>query len=184
MGAPGHGCPWVMLGKRTAFQPDVGASPAELVYGQTLQVPGDLPGAELKPDSTLANLLERVRKNALRPPVQTAHHSTPVSQIPKEMANATHVLVKIEKTTPLGGRYDGPYEILRREGQACLVVKVGEFNDGRPREELVHWDNCKVAYFLEEPFTVDKPKLGRKPKEQAIENGPYNFRPRKAATNK
>ena len=154
--------PWTMLGKRTAFQPDLGASPAELVYGQTLVVPGDLAGAELKPQSTLPNLLEQLRRNAAKPPVQTAHHDQPQVHLPKDMETATHVLVKKEKTTPLGGKYDGPFEILQRRGQSCLLLRVGSKANGEPRTELVHWSNCKVHYFLDEPYTVDRPALGRK----------------------
>ena len=41
-----HALPWVLLGKRTAYQPDLGASAADLVFGQALKVPGDLAGAE------------------------------------------------------------------------------------------------------------------------------------------
>ena len=40
--------PWVLLGQRTAYQPSLGTSPAEMVYGQTIKVPGDLAGADLE----------------------------------------------------------------------------------------------------------------------------------------
>ena len=158
--------PWVMLGKWTEYQPDLGASPAELVFGQTLHVPGDLAGADLTLDSSLPELLERLCRNAAREPVQTAHHSTPEVYTPKEMESTTHVLVKKPKPTPggLGPVYDGPFEILERRGQSCLLIRVGGFKDGRPRTELVHWSNCKIPAFLGDPYTVERPKLGRRPK--------------------
>ena len=36
--------PWVLLGRRCAHQPDLGTSPAELVFGQTPLIPGALAG--------------------------------------------------------------------------------------------------------------------------------------------
>ena len=156
--------PWVLLSKRTQYQPDLGATPAELVFGQTLTVPGDLTGSDLPPDSTLPQILEKVRKNAARPPVQTSHHTTtPKDYMPKDLATCSHVWVRKPdaKKSPLGPAYDGPYEILERQGSTCVVVRVGSFANGAPRTEKHHLENCKPMYFMDEPYSVDKPKLGR-----------------------
>ena len=83
--------PWILLGKRTAYQPDLRASPAEIVFKDTLLVPGDLAGAKLKEDSDLPHLLQRVRKNAAREPKQTTHHSQIQPFIPKDLQTATHL---------------------------------------------------------------------------------------------
>ena len=157
--------PWVLLGQRTAYQPELGASPMELVYGQPVKIPGDLAGGDLHPQSDLPTLLETVRRKTARPPVPTAHHATPTIHIPKDMATATHVLVRCAKTTPLGPNYKGPYRILERPGDSTLKIRVGTYANGQPRHELVHWQNCKIPNFEDEPITVDRPALGRKPKE-------------------
>ena len=52
--------PWVLLGRRTAYQPDLGASPVEVLYGETLTIPGDLTGSDLPEDSTLPQLLDPI----------------------------------------------------------------------------------------------------------------------------
>ena len=159
--------PWVLLSKRSQFQPDLGASPAELVFGQTMVIPGDLIGGDLEPQSTLPEILEQVRKNAARPPVQTSHHNAnPKHYVPKGLEEASHVWVRIPpaKKTPLGPAFDGPYEVIER-GDTCLTVRVGSFNDGTSRTELQHLENCKPAFFLDEPYTVDRPKLGRPAKQ-------------------
>ena len=163
--------PWILLGKRTAYQPDIGASPAELVFGEPLLVPGDLAGADLAQDSSLPELLDKVRRNASRPAVQTSHHSNPKQYLPEEMARCTHVWVKQPpaKLKPLDPPYKGPYEIVAREGDTCIRIRVGTFVNGTQREELQHWENCKPAYFRDEPFSVDKPKLGR-PSATTAEN--------------
>ena len=159
--------PWVLLGRRTAFQPDLGTSSAELVLGDTPSVPGDLVGADINGDENIPQLLERLRAKAGRPPVQTAHHSPPKPYLPAAMANATHVYVRKGKDTPLGPKFRGPYLILERQGESCLKVRTGSFVNGRPREETVHWNNCKIAYFWENPFEVDRPTLGRPRKNRA-----------------
>ena len=154
--------PWVLLGKRTAYQPDLGASPAELVYGQTLVVPGDLAGADLDADASTEDLLQRLRVNAARDPVQTSHHTTtPKQYFPANMDKCTHVWVKRPKLTPLGRRYDGPFKILEKQSQSCIIIAVGAYKDGKPRTELQHWENCKPAYFLDEPYEENRPNLGR-----------------------
>ena len=76
--------PWTLLGRRTAFQPELGTSPAELVLGQMPRIPGDLIDNQ---GEKLADLLERLRTNAAQPPVQTAHHNVITPFFP-DSANA------------------------------------------------------------------------------------------------
>merc|ERR1711951_38473 len=45
--------PWVLLGRRSAYQQDLGTSPAELAFGQTPLVPGALAGADLNQETDL-----------------------------------------------------------------------------------------------------------------------------------
>lgn len=157
--------PWVLLGRRTAFQPDLGTSAAELVLGDTPIIPGDLAGANLSGDTNIPQLLERLRANAGRPPVQTAHHNKPKEPyLPADMANATHVWVRVGKDTPLGVKYKGPYLITARQGTSCLEIRTGSYANGAPRHETVHWNNCKIAYFWEKLFEAERPKRGRKRK--------------------
>ena len=133
----------------------------ELVYGQTVKIPGDLTGGTLRPDSDLPTLLHNIRKKTFRPPIQTAHHDRPYVNLPTEMDTATHVYVKVGKHTPLGANFDGPYPILERIGQSCLKVRQGYYVNGTPREEIVHWKNCKVGHFTDEPPPAARPTLGR-----------------------
>ena len=72
----------------------------ELVYGQSVKIPGDIVGGDLKPDSDLTSLLKNVQQKTYKPAVPTAHHSTPDIHMPANMDTATHVYVKRGKTTP------------------------------------------------------------------------------------
>ena len=144
--------PWILLGRRTAYQPALGTSPAELVYGSTIRIPGELAGADLEKDSDLPHLLERVRAKAARPPVQTSHHTTPAVNLPPATDTCTHVWVKKGKPTPLGAAFDGPYRIEERQGTSCLKVRAGSYVNGTPRYEVHHLANCKPTEFAGDPF--------------------------------
>ena len=43
--------PWVMLGLRSTPKPELGVSPAELVYGSTMTLPGEFLGGNPDPES-------------------------------------------------------------------------------------------------------------------------------------
>ena len=81
------------------------------------------------------------------------------------MFNCTHVYTECDKTTPLGPNFEGPYPIVGREGTSCIKVKKGTYVNGEDRVQLWHWNNCKPANFLDTPFEVQAPKLGRPNKQ-------------------
>ena len=137
--------PWVLLGRRTTYQPELGASPAELVYGSTLTVPGELAGADLHQDKDLPSLLERLQKNAARPPVQTAHHQTPSVHMPTDLKRVSHVWVRKRKTTPLSSVYDGPWPIVEHLGTSSVKVRVGAYVNGKPSTEKLKKDLVDYA---------------------------------------
>ena len=156
--------PWVLLARRTAFQPDLDASAAELVMGANPAQPGDIIGEPGPPinDEQLRRLLEGLRTNAARPAIQTAHHRTPPVNVPINLDQVTHVRVKRAKPGPLGISYEGPFQIIERVGDSCLKLRVGSYASGEPRYELQHWENCKPAVMSDDTPTAVRQKLGRK----------------------
>ncbi|XP_034232767.1 uncharacterized protein LOC117640398 [Thrips palmi] len=87
--------PLVLLGIRTAFKDDMACTGAELTYGETLRLPGELV-IPIKDDVTV--LLGRLR-----------HH---------ELADFTHVLQHTNATRrALEPPYAGPYRVLRRDAK-------------------------------------------------------------------
>ena len=75
----------VLLGMRISPRPELGASPAELVFGAPITVPGDLITAKDYKPAT-GDLLKRIRQIAAgRTPVNTSAHSTTATHIPKEL---------------------------------------------------------------------------------------------------
>ena len=155
--------PWTLLARRTAYHAQLQASPAEVVFGDVPRVPGDLT-PELPADSSLADLINRVKTNAKRPPAPTKTPA-PQTQLENSTLGADHVYVRRAKHTPLGPLSDGPYPILERLGKSCLKIKTGEFVFGKPKTEVVHWRNCTPHTLTPTEKPATRPKLGRKAKE-------------------
>ena len=151
--------PWTMLGRHTAYQPDLEASPAELAFGDTIKVPGDLIGPD--PVEDVVALLDRLRTNAAQPPPQTSHHRDVPVYMPEGAHDAKSVYLKLGKPAKLGPCYDGPYKIEERIGESCLKLRVGNWASGEPRYEVQHWNNCYPSPHDITP--IDRAKRGRKP---------------------
>ena len=134
--------PFTLLGLRTAWREEPGCSPAELVYGSTLRIPGEFidptTTLNLQPSSTfLHNLQESMRKALPPPPV---HHSSPPIYYPPSLDQTGFVYVRVDKhRAPLQRPYEGPYPILSTAPKFFTV----DIN-GRP--ETISIDRLKTAY--------------------------------------
>ena len=161
--------PWSILGRNTAYQPDLGTSPAELVFGAMPRLPGELIDPE--PGVPLDQLLDTLRTKAARDPTPTSHHRELPVHLPQAAMDCTHVWVKIGKPKPLGPLWEGPYPIIERIGKSVLKVRVGNWASGQPRHELQHWNNCFPSPAGVDHF-AEKAKRGRKLNPKAAEFAP------------
>ena len=127
--------PMTLLALRTTIKPDIGASPADLVYGEGIAIPGQLAGppqlddAELLRNqrSTLRNLQVEVERLQPKP---TAHHRRAQVHVPEELATATHVLVLRGGVQPtLTAPYDGPFRVLEKGPNGFRVQFPGRGSD-------------------------------------------------------
>ena len=112
--------PMTLLAIRTTFKPDVGASPADLVYGEGLAIPGEILGNEDLNDEELLrrqrSLLANMRMEVERlQPKPTSSHRRPAVYLPDELQTATHVFVRRGGVQPsLTSPYEGPFRIANR----------------------------------------------------------------------
>lgn len=161
--------PLVLLGIRSAIKNDLQASPAELVYGEPLTLPGEFfdPSA---PDTTdLSDFTARLNTfaNNLKPVAASRHNSSKIF-IFKELANAEHVFLRDDTSRPpLRPVYTGPHKVLERGTKTFkLLIK------GKP--VVVSVDRVKPAHILvddetargeqsREPFPSPKPSLDSSP---------------------
>ena len=153
--------PWTVLSRHTVYQPELDASAAEMVLGQCPIIPGDIARSTNPSFPDVKDLLQALRKNAAKQPIQTSFHGKQPVYWPSSAEKATHVWVQEPKPTPLGPVFRGPYPINQRLGKSCLQVSVGVFDNGTPRFDVVHWNNCQPAVMKPGAEIATRPKLGR-----------------------
>lgn len=118
--------PLIMLGLRVSLKDAIGASPAELVYGQTLKLPGDFfaqPDMSV-PEGDLVGILRERMKNTL--PTPTAPKTVSFF-IPGSLKDCTHVFVRVDRSTPgLTPPYEGPFRVIRRLRHTFVIDRAGK----------------------------------------------------------
>ena len=159
--------PWTLLGIRSTPKEDMGASPAEMVYGSTLTVPGDfLPQSVATPvPDHLRQLREKVE--SLKPTPTSAHGAEHIKfNVPLSLKDAQYVYVRRDgKSTPLQPPYDGPYRVLER-GPKHFKMQLGS------REDVISVDRLKIAITEGDVQVAQPPKRGRPPNSQVVGPGP------------
>ena len=155
--------PWVLMGKRTAFQPDLDTSAAMLTLGKSPQLPSQLLGDPGPPLNSLEvkALLEELYKMSAQPALPTSSVHSPIDIAFTD--KISHVYVKVENPTGLSGRFEGPYEIISRPSRSQIQVRIGSYASGAPRLQTYNWQSCKAAHLREGQEEGSRPSLGRKP---------------------
>ena len=155
--------PWVLLGKRVAFQPDLDTSAALLAFGRSPLIPGQLLGEPGPPLTSLQvkALLEELYRLENKPALQTSSQSKFLDI--SETDEVTHVYVKVEEPRGLAPRFEGPFEVTSRPSRSQVQVRVGSYASGEPRLLTYHWSSCKIAHMRQNAVTGSRPKLGRRP---------------------
>ena len=134
--------PIVLLAIRTTPREDLGATPAELLYGTTLRLPGDMVlGARpcTEPDIHIRKLRAGMKRLANVPPV---YHDRPAAYLQPKLATAKLVYDYVGRDAvrgPLDPMFDGPF----------LVIAPGDKNfliERNNRAERISIDRLKVAY--------------------------------------
>ncbi|CAB3388540.1 Hypothetical predicted protein [Cloeon dipterum] len=127
--------PTILLGLRVQHKDDLHASAAEMVYGETLRIPGDFIASET-PAATLSepDFVSQLRRHmaALRP-APIARHGQPSVFVFKDLQQCTHVYLRTDAVRrSLQPPYTGPHQVLSRAdktfrilvGTKCVTVSV------------------------------------------------------------
>ena len=134
--------PCALLAIRTTLKPDVGASPADLVYGEGLAVPGTLlsnaPLEEAQQRQQRTATLNELRLEVARlQPAQTSAHRTPHVHLPTALRTATHVFVRRGGVQPsLSSPYVGPFRVISRERNSYKIAMPGVGSEAVAIERL------------------------------------------------
>jgi transposase InsO family protein len=115
--------PAVLLGLRCHFKEDLGATPAELVYGEPIRVPGEF----LSPTTPCTNtpeFLHQLRQQISKlQPAAPSRHSAQKVFVFKELASASHVFLRTDSLrAALQPPYTGPHEVLSRTDKTFKLL--------------------------------------------------------------
>ena len=123
--------PCTLLSIRTTLKPDIGASPADMVFGEGLAVPGELlpdnPSDDTQEREQRKHLLDNLRLEVARvQPKPTSAHRRPRVNLPEELQTASHAFVRRGGyQTSLATPYVGPYRIIDRHQDSFRIAVPG-----------------------------------------------------------
>ena len=163
--------PCSLLAIRTTLKPDIGASPADLVFGEGLAVPGEVlssgPRNEAEEHEQRRRLLDNLRLEVARvQPKPTSAHRRPNVHLPDELRRSTHVFVRRGGVQPsLATPYVGPYRVLNREESSFRIAVPGaqseNVNIARLRPAILPGDDDDQTAASDPPTP---PRPGRRPR--------------------
>ena len=134
--------PLVLLGIRTALKEDLNSTSAELVYGQTLRLPGEFVSPTTDPPlESPADYVAQL-KSAMQslPPATVRCYPQRPTYHNRALETCTHVLVRHDAVKqPLQQPYDGPFKVLDRADKFFTLEVNGKRN-------TVSLDRLKPAY--------------------------------------
>ena len=121
--------PLVLLGVRSSVREDSGVSPAELLYGTPLRLPGQLidaaPVSVSPPSSDLVRHLQEIMKLSEQMPVN--YHGTTQSHLPPSLTDARYVFVRIDAVKPpLTRPYEGPFCVITPGVKTFTIERLGK----------------------------------------------------------
>ncbi|KAL0810827.1 hypothetical protein ABMA28_010137 [Loxostege sticticalis] len=135
--------PWVLLGVRTAFKEDLQSSSAELVYGESLRLPGEFFEPSTPVTTDTSEFIARIRNFAekLRP-VPTSRHGDQKVFVYKELATSDHIFLREDASRgSLTPAYSGPHKVLARGDKVFKIILNG-------KEATVSINRIKPAFIL------------------------------------
>lgn len=136
----------VLLGIRTAWRNDLEGTAADLVYGQSLRLPGEFLGDFQKRNAENASdYIKELRQHMrnLKPTSGSRHGNTKIFVF-KDLHTADQVFLRNDgPKAPLQPPYEGPYKVVKRNEQTFTL-------DIRGRHVTVNVDRLKPAHTLSE----------------------------------
>ena len=135
--------PWVLLGLRTSLKEDLGNSPAEMIYRQALNLPGNvidqaLPGINLKSNTT-------------------KHHCKSKPFIPPGFDHCKSVWLRNDRLRrALDPPFTGPYPVVNKSDKFFVVKVFG-------KEESISLDRLKPAITEDQQYRTRSGRVSKPP---------------------
>ncbi|KMQ87563.1 gag-pol polyprotein [Lasius niger] len=135
--------PIILLGVRAAWKEDLQATPAEIVYGETIRLPGQfLHDQNNKPGEDTEDFIGRLKKNMQQLQSKIKRHGEKPTFVFKDLQTTPQVFVRHDApSATFHPPYDGPYEVLNRSNKT-FKLRI----NGKPVNISI--DRLKPAYIL------------------------------------
>lgn len=152
--------PSVLLGLRNCIIDDIGASPSQLVYGQSLRIPGQFfdPPNEVTEHEFVELLMHTMQELK---PTQTPKHGQRTFFVHPALPEAQFVFVRHDAVKkPLQPPYDGPYKVLQRNDKVYTLLVRG-------KKQHISIDRLKPAFGIsmnqaETPISIKHTEIADK----------------------
>ena len=143
--------PWVLLGLRSSTRDDSSISPAHLVYGGPLRLPGEFFSSSSSPAVRTSDFVSQLQSSLgeMTPFPAEFNSSTRRLQpsVPASLATCPAVFVRIDAVKrPLTPPYQGPFEVLKRTDKTFVLRR-----SGKPWTVSVHRLKPYLSPFMSAP---------------------------------
>lgn len=133
--------PIVLLSLRTTCKEPINCSPAELVYGTTLHIPGEFfTQSPIVPDPNMPHYLQQLKQI-----ISKLKYTAPILKnkpyfVNPDLFRTSHVFIKHNAISPtLQQPYDGPYKVIKRYEKFFKILI-------KDKLDTVSIDRLKPAY--------------------------------------
>ncbi len=145
--------PIVMLALRSSINSDAEISPAVVLFGQELRLPGDL-FAPCAPESH-SQFLQKISEASQKFRNMQHHDTKKRSFVPQNFKTCTHVFVRDDSVKPpLTAAYKGPFKVIER-GEKTYSVDINS------KSKIISVDRLKPAYMLPESTPLTEKPLSK-----------------------
>ncbi|XP_071442515.1 uncharacterized protein [Hetaerina americana] len=122
--------PVVLMGLRSTFREDIQETPAEVIYGQTLRLPGEFFSPSTSAIAATADYVTTLRQGLRRlQPQPVSRHGARNIFMFKDLETVSHVFLRNDRLHPsLDPPYDGPFPVIQR-GPETFKLKIQDKDD-------------------------------------------------------
>ena len=132
--------PLILLGIRSTIKEDFGCTPAQLIFGTNLTLPGQLVSSADSMDVNIADFTNRLARQMLQLQPTAPRQSPRRDQINKHLETCKFVFVRVDAIRKgLQPPYEGPFQVIKRSDKHFTVNKNG-------KRETISIDRIKPAY--------------------------------------
>lgn len=154
----------ILLALRNTIKEDIACTPAELVYGTTLRLPGDMLSSKIDTDNmNIASYVERLKRHMRQLRAIPTRNNMRREQIQNELFECPYVFVRVDSIKkPLQQPYDGPFRVLKRHEKYFIVDRNGT-------KDSISIDRLKAA-FVDENYVHGTQFRNTKPTTEPLRN--------------